>query len=221
MSGSPSWQANSLGLTRAAVYHEFNGPITVEDAPDPAVAPVDSRAGPDLRAPLRPHPADGRHLDNVNSVVNPIDVYTDGACRNNPGPGGWAWLVPGGRWATGCKQHTTNQQMELKAVLEAVRAHRDDPLRIHSDSQYVVHGINNGWYKGWLRRNWLNTKSRPVANRDLWEPLIELWLPRRSDVVFVWIPGHAGNRHNDLADKLARRAADTQQPATAMNSPAL
>ena len=99
-----------------------------------------------------------------------------------------------------------------------VRAHPDDPLHIHSDSQYVVHGINNGRYKRWLKQNWHNSKRRPVANRDLWEPLIELWLPRRSEVAFVWIPGHAGNRHNELADKLARRAADTQQPATGTNS---
>ncbi len=118
--------------------------------------------------------------------MKPVDVYTDGACRKNPGPGGWAWLIPSGRWTTGCEQHTTNQQMELRAVLEAVRAHPDDPLRIHSDSQYVVHGINKGWYKGWLKRTWVNSKRRPVANRDLWEPLIKLWLPRRTEVAFVW-----------------------------------
>lgn len=81
-----------------------------------------------------------------------------------------------------------------------------------------MHGINRGWYNGWLKRNWVNSKRQPIANRDLWEPLIELWRPRRSEVAFVWIPGHDGNRHNDLADKLARRAADTQQPATGMNS---
>ncbi len=150
--------------------------------------------------------------------MNPVDVYTDGACRGNPGPGGWAWLGPGGRWATGCKRHTTNQQVELQAVLEAVRAHPDDPLRIHSDSRYVVHGINHGRYKGWLKRNWHNSKRKPVANRDLWEPLIDLWLPRSSEVAFVWIPGHAGNRHNELADRLACRAADTQQLASGMNS---
>ena len=149
-----------------------------------------------------------------------IDVYTDGACRGNPGPGGWAWLVPGGQWATGCARRTTNQRMELAAVLDAVRAHPDDVLRVHSDSQYVVHCFINGWYNSWLRRNWHNNKRQPIANRDLWEPLIELWLPRRDEVDFVWVRGHSGNRHNDLADRLACRAADTQRAATGPDSAA-
>ncbi len=103
-------------------------------------------------------------------------VYTDGACLGNPGPGGWAWAVPGGDWACGADPATTNQRMELRAVLEALRE-LDGPVEVVSDSTYVVNCFRDRWYDGWLRRGWRNSHRKPVANRDLWEPLIELYLP--------------------------------------------
>ena len=138
------------------------------------------------------------------------EVYTDGSCRGNPGPGGWAWTVPAGRWASGAEPRSTNQRMEVKAALEALRA-LPGPLRVFSDSTYVVNCFNKRWYEGWLERGWINSKRKPVANRDLWEPFIGLWLPRRDEVSFKWVRGHSGNRHNDLADELATQAADAQQ----------
>ena len=99
-------------------------------------------------------------------------VFTDGACSGNPGPGGWAWVVPDGPFAAGCDIQTTNQRMELTATVEAVRA-LDGPLLVVSDSTYVVHCFRDNWWEKWLRTGWRNAKREPVANRDLWEPLIE------------------------------------------------
>ncbi|MCY4293233.1 MAG: ribonuclease HI, partial [Acidimicrobiaceae bacterium] len=108
-------------------------------------------------------------------------VYTDGACLGNPGPGGWAWAVPGGAWACGAAPDTTNQRMELRAVLEALRE-LDGPVEVVSDSTYVINCFRDRWYEGWLRRGWRNSNRKEVANRDLWEPLIELFLSRRGEV---------------------------------------
>lgn len=134
-------------------------------------------------------------------------VYTDGACSGNPGPGGWAWVVPDGRYGSGGEPNTTNQRMELKAALEAVRS-LDGPLEIISDSTYVVNCFRDRWWEGWLTRGWVNSKKEPVANRDLWEPLIELYQHR--DVKFTWVKGHSGNQWNDEADRLAVEAAQKQ-----------
>lgn len=138
-------------------------------------------------------------------------VYTDGACSGNPGPGGWAWVVPDGPFAAGGSPDTTNQRMELTAALEAVRA-IDGPLEVVSDSTYVVNCFRDKWWEGWLRRGWKNSKKEPVANRDLWEPLIEQVRARGDEVGFRWVKGHAGDRWNDLADRLAVEAAATQLP---------
>ena len=136
-------------------------------------------------------------------------AYTDGACSGNPGPGGWAWAVPGGPWASGAEAHTTNQRMEITAALEAVRA-LPGWLVIMSDSTYVVHCFRDKWWQGWQKRGWVNSAKKPVANRDLWEPLVEL-VNERGDVTFQWVKGHSGDRMNDLVDRLAVEAALTQQ----------
>jgi ribonuclease HI len=135
-------------------------------------------------------------------------VYTDGACSGNPGPGGWAWAVPDGPYASGAEPASTNQRMELTAALEAARA-LDGPLRIVSDSTYVVNCFRDRWYDGWKRRGWVNSQRKAVANRDLWEPLIELYLAR-GDIEWAWVKGHSGDRMNDLVDQLAVEAALTQ-----------
>ncbi len=136
-------------------------------------------------------------------------VYTDGACLGNPGPGGWAWAVEGGRYASGAEDPSTNQRMEIKAALEAVRALAGE-LVVVSDSTYVVNCFRDRWWEGWLARGWLNKARKPVANRDLWEPLIEL-ARNRGDVSFRWVKGHSGNLMNDLVDRLAVEAATTQR----------
>ena len=127
-------------------------------------------------------------------------VYTDGACSGNPGPGGWGWVVPDGESAFGGAEQTTNQRMELTAVLEAVKA-LPGALHVVSDSTYVVNCFRDEWWKGWLKRGWLNARKQPIANRDLWEPLVALFQQR--DITFEWIKGHSGDRWNDRADELA------------------
>ncbi len=132
-------------------------------------------------------------------------VYTDGACRGNPGPGGWAWAVPGGAWASGHDPATTNQRMEILAAYRAVTT-IEGPVHVVSDSTYVVNCFRDGWWKGWLARGWKNSKKEPVANRDLWEPFIEL-VRERDDVTWDWVKGHSGDPMNDLVDRLAVAAS--------------
>lgn len=137
-------------------------------------------------------------------------IHTDGACRGNPGPGGWAWARGADGYASGAEERTTNQRMELRAVLEALRANPDGDVEIVSDSTYVVKCFNDHWYVGWLRRGWKNSQGQPVANRDLWEPLFDLTLRGGRTVTFTWVKGHAGDPMNEFVDELATAAADSQ-----------
>ncbi|MGA2123093.1 MAG: ribonuclease H [Acidimicrobiales bacterium] len=141
-----------------------------------------------------------------------IRVYTDGACRGNPGPGGWGWASGPSDYGSGADPHTTNQRMEVMAVIEALRAHPSGPIEIVSDSSYVVKCFQDRWYVGWQRRNWKNSAGKPVANRDLWETLIPLVLESGRAVTFSWVKGHSGDTMNDFVDALATAAADSQSP---------
>ena len=138
-------------------------------------------------------------------------IHTDGACRGNPGPGGWAWASGRDDFGSGAAPHTTNQRMEVMAVIEALREHPDGAVEIVSDSSYVVKCFQDRWYEGWKRRNWKNSKGQPVANRDLWEELIPLVLESGRQVTFSWVKGHSGDVMNDYVDQLATAAADSQR----------
>ena len=144
-------------------------------------------------------------------------AYTDGACSGNPGPGGWAWAVGGGPFANGAEGHTTNQRMEITAAFEAVKA-LPGTLEVVSDSTYVVNCFRDRWWEGWIKRGWMNSQRKPVANRDLWEPFIELVRERR-DVSFRWVKGHSGDPMNDLVDRLAVEACTTQVGRTGDGDP--
>jgi ribonuclease HI len=141
-----------------------------------------------------------------------IVVYTDGACSGNPGPGGWAWAVPGGPWASGYEPATTNQRMELQAVVSAL-ASLDDTLDVVTDSTYVANCFRDRWYLGWRRRAWRNAAGKPVANRDLWEPLIEAFEAGRFGVP-RWVKGHSGDPMNDYVDALAVAACQQRAGAS-------
>jgi ribonuclease HI len=144
------------------------------------------------------------------SATEPVTVvYTDGACRGNPGPGGWAWAVDGGASASGGEAHTTNQRMEVTAVVRALQA-LPGPLLVVSDSTYVVNCFRQRWWVGWQRRGWRNSQNKPVANQDLWRVLLDLALDPSRTVNFEWVKGHSGNRMNDMVDLLATQAADRQ-----------
>jgi ribonuclease HI len=152
-------------------------------------------------------------------------AYTDGACSGNPGPGGWAWATPEGRFGAGSEAHTTNQRMEIKAAYEAVLAN-EGRLEVVSDSTYVVNCFRDRWWEGWLKKGWVNSQRKPVANRDLWEPFVEL-VRARGDVTFRWVKGHSGDPMNDLVDRLAveaaleqhERSGDSLPVVTSMESP--
>lgn len=136
-----------------------------------------------------------------------VVVYTDGACSGNPGPGGWAWAVApeGEPHGAGGQAQTTNQRMELTAVIEALRSLGADseagPIEVVSDSTYVVNCFRDRWWQGWERNGWRNSKKQPVANADLWRDLVGL--VSAGDIRFRWVKGHSGDPMNDLVDRLA------------------
>ena len=144
-------------------------------------------------------------------------VYTDGACSGNPGPGGWGWAVPSGPSASGGERQSTNQRMEMRAVYEALQVllGADDSVgrtatgrvRVVSDSTYVVNCFKQRWWANWERNGWRNSQKQPVANQDLWKPLVELVKANSARIEFVWVKGHSGNPMNDLVDRLAVAAA--------------
>ena len=142
-----------------------------------------------------------------NDINRGIEVYTDGACSGNPGPGGYGILLKYGdhtRRISGYDASTTNNRMELVAVIEALKAiKKPSKIKIVSDSSYVIKGITE-WIKGWVKRNWVNSQKKPVLNRDLWENLLEC--SRSHNIEWVWVRGHQGHTENEQCDKLARDA---------------
>ncbi len=136
-----------------------------------------------------------------------VEIFTDGACSGNPGPGGYCAILKYGgkiKEISGCETETTNNRMELTAVIEALRAlKRPCHLRITTDSNYVLKGMTQ-WLPGWIRRNWLNSQKKPVLNRDLWEELVKLAQTHTID--WIWIKGHSGHPINERCDLLAREA---------------
>jgi ribonuclease HI len=134
-------------------------------------------------------------------------IYTDGSCRGNPGPGGWAWFEPVSKaFDSGGEPMTTNQRMELLAVLEALNSHQGD-LNIRSDSTYVVNCFRQGWWKKWEANGFRTSKGEPVANSDLWRPLLYQALHSGRQVIFEWVKGHSTDPHNNRVDVLAQDAA--------------
>ncbi|MBE7188712.1 ribonuclease HI [Jatrophihabitans endophyticus] len=141
-------------------------------------------------------------------MAEPVVIYTDGACKGNPGPGGWgAWLRSGGheKELFGGEAVTTNNRMELTAVIEALRAlKRPSEVELYLDSQYVRQGITE-WIANWKRRGWITSAKQPVKNADLWKALdTEV---ARHTIRWHWVKGHAGDPGNEKADALANAGA--------------
>jgi len=145
-----------------------------------------------------------------------IEIYTDGACRGNPGPGGWAALLRQGeheREISGGEALTTNNRMELTAVIRALEAlTRPVQARVYTDSEYVRRGMSE-WLPAWKSRGWRTAARKPVKNQDLWQRLDELRAPHR--LVWLWVPAHSGIADNERVDRLANEAIDAL-PARAM-----
>jgi ribonuclease HI len=138
-----------------------------------------------------------------------VELYTDGACRGNPGPGGWGVLLRFGdreRELWGGEAETTNNRMELTAAIEALRALKEPcQVTLTTDSQYVRKGITE-WLENWKGRGWRTAARKPVKNVDLWQALDTE--AQRHQIQWHWVKGHSGHRENDIADKLANRGID-------------
>ncbi len=135
-----------------------------------------------------------------------VEIYTDGACSGNPGPGGWAAVMMYGdkkKEISGGESQTTNQRMEMKAAVEALKALKYPcEVSLYSDSAYLVNAFNQGWLDRWQKNGWKTSQKKPVENKDLWEEL--LTLTEKHRVKFVKVKGHADNVYNNRCDELAR-----------------
>ena len=139
---------------------------------------------------------------------DPVELFTDGACKGNPGPGGWGVLL---RWGKrektlyGSEKDTTNNRMELLAAIKGLSALQErSRVRLHTDSQYVKKGMTE-WINGWKQKNWKNSKGQAVKNKDLWEQLDQLC--QQQHVEWFWVKAHAGHPDNERVDQLAQKGA--------------
>lgn len=137
-----------------------------------------------------------------------VEIFTDGACKGNPGPGGWGAILRLGeheKELSGSDAITTNNRMELTAAIQALNAlTRPCSVSLHTDSKYVIDGITR-WVFGWQRNGWKNAAKKPVANADLWQHLLDACKPHK--ISWLWVKGHNGHPENERADKLASDAA--------------
>ncbi len=197
--GDQGAEAQVKGFTGAvfkgfATRHEAQTWLKRPEAPKPAMAsrPAVSKE----KAPPSPRTGD-------------VVLYTDGACRNNPGPGGFGvvrWDENGRTEFSGGFRLTTNNRMELMACIVGLSGlEKKSSVTLYSDSQYVVNGINKGWAKSWRSRGWKKSDGQDAINPDLWARLLELF--EFHDVRFIWVRGHAGNTENECCDQLATTAA--------------
>ena len=140
---------------------------------------------------------------------NKIKIYTDGACLGNPGRGGWGAILlykEHQKKISGHEKETTNNRMEMRAVIEALRSlKKSAPAIIYTDSKYVMDGITK-WIFNWKKNNWRTADRKPVKNADLWQELDEEVVKHQLE--WVWVKGHAGNHYNEMVDELARAAAE-------------
>ncbi|MFT6072543.1 MAG: ribonuclease HI [Alphaproteobacteria bacterium] len=138
-------------------------------------------------------------------MTDKIEIWTDGACSGNPGPGGWGALLCKGnteKELCGGEKDTTNNRMELLAAIKALEALKKPcNVNLYTDSNYVKNGITQ-WVKGWVAKNWKTAAGKPVKNQDLWERLVQATLPHTIN--WIWVKGHAGDVNNERADSLAR-----------------
>ena len=138
-----------------------------------------------------------------------LEIFTDGACKGNPGPGGWGAVIRYGKHEkeiSGGDPDTTNNRMELSASIQALKILIEPcEVKLHTDSRYVIDGITK-WIHGWQRNGWKNASKQPVSNIDLWHDLIEA--TARHQVEWIWVKGHNGHPENERADRLASDAAE-------------
>ncbi len=141
-----------------------------------------------------------------------VEIYTDGGCRGNPGPGGWGAVLRYGKHKKelyGYEEETTNNRMELMAAIRALEIlNRPSQVKLTTDSNYVRQGITQ-WLAGWKKRGWKTAANKPVKNKDLWQRLDEV--TGKHKVAWHWVKGHSGNKGNERADELANKAMDARR----------
>ena len=134
-----------------------------------------------------------------------VEIYTDGACSGNPGPGGWGVVLRYGereKELSGGEDQTTNNRMELTAVIKGLEALKEScEITLYTDSKYVSDAFNQGWIYAWMKKGWKKADNKPVLNKELWQRLYELW--KMHDITLVWVKGHADNRYNNRCDEMA------------------
>ena len=134
-----------------------------------------------------------------------VQIYTDGACSGNPGPGGWGAILRFGsaeKELSGGEKQTTNNRMELTAVITALEALKEPcEVELYSDSKYIIDAVQKGWAKSWQAKGWVKSDKKPALNPDLWERLLALL--DKHKVEFIWVKGHAGHPENERCDRLA------------------
>ena len=146
---------------------------------------------------------------NSGTTFKSVEIYSDGACRGNPGPGGWAAILrfkETEKVVSGFEKHTTNNRMEMMAVIEGLRMLQEPCcVKAHVDSQYLKNGITV-WIHGWKRKGWMTKDRQPVKNRELWEALDDL--AQKHRIEWIWVRGHSGHPENERCDELARGEID-------------
>jgi len=150
------------------------------------------------------------HLIDKKNMIKIVEIYTDGACRGNPGPGGWGvWLkyADAEKFLYGGEQETTNNRMELMAAIQALEILKYPcRIKLYSDSKYVLQGITE-WMANWKKRGWKTAAKKPVKNDDLWRRLDEVM--QKHTINWTWVKGHSGNIGNEKADQLANQGIDS------------
>lgn len=174
---------------------DIDAEISFRVVPDNSIQSLEPVSGPDL----------DQTIANGNK---PVEIFIDGACSGNPGPGGWGIAIKAEKgfieFSGSSAGDTTNNQMELTAAIQAIRiAPRNAELHIFADSEYVVKGISQ-WLSGWKKNGWRNSQNRPVANKELWQELDTLTNGR--NIYWKWLRGHAGHEGNERADRIATSA---------------
>lgn len=148
------------------------------------------------------------YVSRFVKIMKEVNLYTDGACRGNPGPGGWGAILVYGKYEralSGGERETTNNRMELMAAISGLSALKEPcKVTLYSDSKYLTEAYLQGWVYSWEKENW---RAGKVKNPDLWQTLLSL--TRKHDVTFVWVKGHAGHEYNERCDALATAFADS------------
>ena len=139
-----------------------------------------------------------------------VSLYTDGACRGNPGPGGWGAILVYGKYEkelSGGERETTNNRMELMAAISGLEALKEDcAVTLYSDSKYLIDGMTKGWAEKWKANNWIKSDKKKALNTDLWEKMLHL--DKQHDIEYVWVKGHNGHEYNEQCDRMAVSAAE-------------